>query len=165
MRMSLLQRKLSSTRTSMMLLSRLNSEFSLESRKKFLQRHLITQGRKRLSNSSRGLAATLSQSPSVHLTAHTSSSRSSAPATRRPDALFHLHLLSMYSRLSRRSSLDSLSYSMDHLQFHSSMLTQSTNLAESFLMLSASLKSSSAKLPRAQSARSTSIQTHRSEER
>ena len=59
---------------------------------------------------------------------------SSAQETLRQAVSFHLHSLSTFSTRSRRNSLDSLSYSTDHLLFHRNMLTSSTSTAASFLM-------------------------------
>ena len=80
-------------------------------------------------------AATHSPSPSVPLTVPTSSSRSSAQETLRQAVSFHLHSLSTFSTRSRRSSLDSLSYSTDHLQFLRNMSISSTSTVASFLTL------------------------------
>ena len=63
----------------------------------------------------------------------TNSSRSSARVTLRQVVLFHLHSHSTFSTRSRRNSLDSLSYSTVHLQFHRNMSTSSTSMVENFL--------------------------------
>ena len=93
-----------------------------------------TQSLRRSSTSLPALAATHSPSPSAPHTEPTSSSRSSAQETLRQAVSFHLHSLSTFSTRSRRNSLDSLSYSTDHLLFHRNMLTSSTSTAASFLM-------------------------------
>ena len=128
-------RRLLSTLTSMTSPLRPSLAFSPALRMRLPLRSLTTQSQRRSSTSLPAQAATHSPSPSVPLTVPTSSSRSSAQETLRQAVSFHLHSLSTFSTRSRRSSLDSLSYSTDHLQFLRNMSISSTSTVASFLTL------------------------------